>query len=73
LSVEPDTGAEAAGLQLGDIVIAAGGESIGDTETLQALLRGDAVGAPIRLTLFHAGEVIEREVRVSDRGPGRRH
>jgi S1-C subfamily serine protease len=73
LSVEPDTGAEKAGLQLGDIVIAAGGESIGDTESLQALLRGDAVGAPIKLTLFHAGEVIEREVRVSDRGPGRRH
>ncbi len=73
LSVEPDTGAEEAGLQLGDILIGASGESIGDTESLQALLRGDAVGAAVKLTLFHAGEVIEREVRVSDRGPGRRH
>ena len=59
-------------MQLGDIVIAAGDQSIGETESLQALLRGDAVGAPIKLTLFHAGEVIEREVRVSDRGPGRK-
>jgi S1-C subfamily serine protease len=72
LSVEPGTGAEVAGLQLGDIVIAVGDQSIGETEGLQALLRGDAVSAPIKLTLFHAGEVIEQEVRVSDRGPGRK-
>jgi S1-C subfamily serine protease len=67
LSVEPGTGAEKSGLQLGDILIAAGGTTLSDTESLLALLRGDAVGRPMKIALLRAGNVVETEVQVSDR------
>ena len=66
-SVEPGTGAEEAGVQLGDILVSAGGEVISDTEGLQALLRGDAVGALLKLNFLRAGQLIEVDVRVSER------
>jgi S1-C subfamily serine protease len=67
LSVEPGTGAEDAGLQLGDILIAASGRTLADTETLMAALRGDAVGKPMNVTLIRAGQILEAEIRVSDK------
>lgn len=67
LSVEPGTGAEKASLQLGDILIAAGGATLSDTESLMALLRGDAVGKPLKVSLLRAGKFTETEIQVSDR------
>jgi S1-C subfamily serine protease len=67
LSVEPGTGADKAGLQLGDILIAAGGTTLFDTESLLALLRGDAVGKPMEIALLRAGNLVETEIQVSDR------
>jgi S1-C subfamily serine protease len=67
LSVEPGTGAEKSGLQLGDILIAAGGATLSDTESLMALLRGDAVGNPLKVSLLRAGKFTETEIQVSDR------
>jgi S1-C subfamily serine protease len=71
LSVEPGTGADDAGLQLGDILIAAGGAKLTDTETLMSALRGDAVGRPMSLTLIRAGGIVEVEIHVSDRSQKR--
>ena len=68
LSVEPGAGAEEAGVQLGDILVACGGESIGDTDGLQHLLRS-AVGAKLKLTLLRAGELIEVDALVAERPP----
>jgi S1-C subfamily serine protease len=67
LSVEPDTGADKAGLQLGDILVAAGGTTLSDTESLLALLRGEAVGKPMKIALLRAGNLVETEIQVSDR------
>jgi len=66
LSIEPDGSAHAADLQLGDIIVAANGETISDTENLQGLLR-EAVDTPLRLTLLRAGVVIEVEVQIGER------
>jgi S1-C subfamily serine protease len=67
LSVEPGTGADKAGLQLGDILIAAGGTTLSDTDSLLALLRGDAVGKPMTVAVLRAGSFLEAEIQVSDR------
>lgn len=67
LSIEPDGGAHAAGLQLGDIIVAGNGESISDTESLQGLLRGEAVGGPLHLTILRAGTLVEVEVQIAER------
>ena len=70
LSVEPGAGAEEAGVQLGDILVACGSESIGDTDGLQHLLRS-AVGAKLKLALLRAGELIEVDALVAERPPRR--
>ena len=70
LSVEPGAGAEEAGIQLGDILVAAGGTSIGETEGLQDLLRS-AVDTKLKITLLRAGQLIEADVPVSERPPRR--
>ena len=71
MSVEPGTSAEDAGLQLGDILVAAGKSPLGDTETLLGVLRGDAVGNPLTLTVFRAGNIVEVQIQVADRGAKR--
>jgi len=70
LSVEPGAGAEEAGIQLGDILVAAGGASIGETEGLQDLLRS-AVDSKLKITLLRAGQLIEVDVPISERPPRR--
>lgn len=67
LSVEPGTSAEQAGLQLGDILIAAGPLALTDTETLMGALRGEAVGQPMVFTVLRAGEIITVEMQVAPR------
>ena len=68
LSVEPGTGAEQAGLQLGDILVAGNGTALTALEILMSELSGEAVGKPIKLTILRAGNAIELEVPVSERG-----
>lgn len=65
LNVEPETSAERAGLQLGDILIAAGPVALSETGALLAALRGDAVSKPINFTVLRAGEIVEIEIRVA--------
>jgi S1-C subfamily serine protease len=68
LSIEPETGAEQAGLQLGDILLAANGTALSALEILMNELTGEVVGKTVKLTLLRAGNVIELQVPVSERG-----
>lgn len=67
LSIEPGTSAEEGGLELGDILVASGDTLLEDPETLQAVLRGDAVGKPMKFTVLRAGRAIEIELRIAAR------
>ena len=67
MSVEPESPADQAGLQLGDILIALDGKSISDIDELQTSLRGDAVGRTVKAGLIRAGERIESAITVSER------
>jgi S1-C subfamily serine protease len=72
LSIEPGSSAEQGGLELGDILVAAGvaaGETLlEDPETLQGVLRGAAVGNPMKFTVLRAGRAVEIELRIAARG-----
>jgi S1-C subfamily serine protease len=67
LSIEPGTSAEEGGLELGDILVAAGDTLLEDPETLQGVLRGDAVGKPMKFTVLRAGRAVETELRIAAR------
>jgi serine protease DegQ len=69
ISVVPDSGAERAGLEAGDVVTAIGGEPIRQVEDLLSLLRERVPGDRIELTILRAGE--ERKISVTLTGrPG---
>lgn len=67
LSIEPGTSAEEGGLELGDILVASGETLLEDPETLQGVLRGDAVGKPMKFTVLRAGRAVEIELRIAAR------
>jgi serine protease Do len=67
LSIELGTSAEEGGLELGDILVAAGDTLLEDPETLQGVLRGDAVGKPMKFTVLRAGRAVEIELRIAAR------
>ena len=63
-----DAPAKRAGLKIGDIVVAIGGEEVADLASLYRKLwaRG-AAGIAVPLTLFRDGRTLEIEVRSADR------
>jgi S1-C subfamily serine protease len=67
LSVEPDSPADKAGLQLGDILIAIDGNPLSDVDELQALLRGNTVGQSLPVVLLRGGDRLEAQVVVSEK------
>jgi len=72
VSIEPGTGAEKAGLQLGDILLAADDTSLTQVDSLLAALRGPTIGKPMRFTILRAGEATSVEIEIAVR-PGRRN
>jgi S1-C subfamily serine protease len=72
VSIEPDASADKAGLQLGDILLAADNNSLAQVESLMGALRGTLVGKPVLFTILRAGEVITKEIEIGVR-PGRRN
>lgn len=68
LSVEPDSPADRAGLQIGDILIALAGKPATDVDELQTALRGDVVGRTITASLIRAGEPLQAEITIAERG-----
>jgi S1-C subfamily serine protease len=67
LSVEPDSPAEKAAVQLGDILISLDEKPLADVEDLQDALRGENVGQRRRLVLVRGGERVESEITISER------
>jgi S1-C subfamily serine protease len=71
VSIEPDSSAEKAGFQLGDILLAAGNTGLTQIESLMGTLRVQLLGKPILFTILRAGEVksieVEPAVRIGRR------
>jgi S1-C subfamily serine protease len=71
VSIEPGTSAEKAGLQLGDILVAAGDKGLTQVESLMGALRGAVVGKTVAFTILRAGEITSLEIEITAR-QGRR-
>ncbi len=67
LGIEPEGPAAAAGLILGDVLIAGGGEVLSDPEVLSTVLHRAGSGETVAFRLLRAGEVQEVGVRVGER------
>jgi len=67
LSVEADSAAERAGVQLGDILLSLGGTPVNDIDELQNALRGENVGQKMEAVLLRGGERITLEITISER------
>ncbi len=67
LNVEPDSPAEAANLQVGDILVSVDGRTVGDIEDLQASLRGDVVGQTVRALVIRGGEPATVSITIAER------
>ena len=67
LSVEDDSPADLAGLQLGDILLEVEGVRMTDPEELQAILRTEFIGKEMRLTILSGGELETRTLTVGER------
>jgi S1-C subfamily serine protease len=66
--VEPGSPAAAAGLILGDVLVAFDGQTVADTEDLQALLGGERVGRAVPALVIRGGTLLSLAVTVGQRG-----
>jgi S1-C subfamily serine protease len=71
VNLEAGGPAETAGLLLGDVLVALGGELVGDPSDLLAALGADRVGRPVELRLVRGGRLETVAVTVGER-PDRR-
>lgn len=69
VSVESEGPADAAGVILGDIVVAVDGQIVGHVEQFQDLLTGDRVGKSIQVRIVRGGEPRDFTVTVGERQP----
>ena len=67
LSVEPGGPAEAAGLLLGDTIVAAGGQAVRGMGDLIEHLGDDRVGQTLTVSLLRGGALEERQVVIGER------
>ena len=67
VSVEAGGPADAAGLMLGDVILAVDGDVVGQVEQLQERLTGDRVGKTVSVRIARGGEPREIGVTVGER------
>lgn len=67
LSVEPDSPAEHAKLQVGDILIELDDKPVGEVDELQNALRGEVVGRTVTARLLRGGEPLELPLTIAER------
>ncbi len=67
VSIEPGTGADKAGLQLGDILLAAGNNRLTQVDSLMSALRFPLKDEALHITILRAGEVTSVDVGISVR------
>ena len=68
VGVEEDSPAGRGGLMVGDILVGLDGETVEDTEQLQALLAGERVGREVEVKIVRGGEDRGVGVTVGQRG-----
>jgi S1-C subfamily serine protease len=71
LSTEPNGPADRAGLLIGDILVAFGGNPVADTDDVQAALGPESVGRDLDATVIRGGELVSLKIKVGER-PARR-
>lgn len=71
LGIEPEGPASLGGLILGDVLVAADGQSLAQPESLADLLERTPLGQNVKFKVLRAGVVQEQEVRIGER-PARR-
>lgn len=67
LAVEPGGPAETGGVLVGDVIVALGGASVGDTDDVQAALGADRIGQPLTVQVIRGGELRQLTVVVGER------
>jgi S1-C subfamily serine protease len=67
IAVESQSPAEQAGVLLGDILVALGGQPVTDAQSLRAQLGADRVGQPIAIKVIRGGEPKDLSVNVGER------
>lgn len=67
ISLQPEGPADKAGLMLGDVLLAFGGQSLGSVEELTEQLDGEKIGSEASVKLFRAGQVQQQQVTVGAR------
>lgn len=67
LSVEPDSPAEKAELQLGDVLLSLDGKQLSDVDDLQDVLAGERVGSSVEVIFSRAGDRMSREITIAER------
>jgi S1-C subfamily serine protease len=67
VDVQPDSPAAAAGLVIGDVIVALGGARIGDPRDLRAMLRPHQVGESVAVSIARGGEPRDLRLTVGER------
>lgn len=57
--VEPGSPAEEAGLRAGDLIVTVAGEPVHDAQALQRRMFAEAIGAPLAITTFRNGAMVD--------------
>ena len=64
-----DSPAKKAGVEIGDIILAADGKAVDQVSTLQRIIRGFAVGQTVKLDIQRFGQAKQVSVKLSDVAP----
>ena len=67
LGLEPDGPAAAGGLLMGDVLLAAAGQTLSDPETLADVLDRATIGSPVNFRVLRAGTVHDVKISVGER------
>jgi S1-C subfamily serine protease len=67
VSVEPGSPAEAAGMYIGDVIVAINGAPTTDVDALRSQLSGDKLGQSVQVKILRGGEPKELPVTVVER------
>jgi len=65
--VEPGSPASAGGLLLGDVLVSFDGQTLADTDDLQAMLGGERVGRAVPAQVLRGGALVDLQVTVGER------
>jgi S1-C subfamily serine protease len=67
VTVEPGSPAEQAGMLIGDVILAIGGQPVTDVDGLRTQLGGDRLGQSLAVKILRGGEPQELQVTVAER------